>query len=142
MTKRPSGGVNLSTAITHEGFHRSRRIKPCKSKRPIGMSYLLGTTYEGSQMDFALPHGISLPSYLHRTDLHVERGVSGRCQGTVNFSCSRSEPDGQSHSPKPPTTSAAPTSVSKGHQKASGPTLRPHYDAQQNTTIFKMWGCH
>lgn len=103
------------------------------------MTYLLGIIYEGSQVDFALLCGISLPSYSHRTNLHVKSRVSGRCQDTVNFSCSRSEPDGQNHPPRPLATATAPTSLSKGHQKASGPTLRPYYNAQQNTAIFKMW---
>lgn len=139
MTKRPSGGVNLSTAITHEGFHRSRRIKPCKSKRPNWNDLFIGHHL------WRLPNGLCTfawnlrPSYLHRTHLHVENGVSGRCQGTVNFSCFRSEPDGQNHPPRPATTARVPKSLSKGNQKASGPNLRPHYDAQQNTTIFKMW---
>lgn len=68
-------------------------------------------------MDFALLHEISLPSYLHRTDLHVENGVSGRCQGTVNFSCFRSEPDGQNHPPRLATTARVPKSLSKGNRK-------------------------
>lgn len=115
VTKCPSWGINLSTAITHEGFQRHRRIKPCKSKRPDWNDlFIEHHLMKAPKRPLLFSVGLWFPPICTGQICMWKRECLGRCQGTVSSSCSRSEPESQNHPPGPPTTATSPASVRKG----------------------------
>lgn len=91
-------------------------------------------------MGLVPPHGTLLSSCLHRTDLHVEGGVSSK----VSRYCEQFMLYVRARQPKPSGTTDHSHMSNLRQQRAleiswSKPE-RPHYTAQQNTAFSIMWG--